>query len=137
MLRQSAIPACTSQESEPFLIEFYIDDTLLPGKSEKQLKEVKLALSERFDVKDSGELNQFIGVKIVQNPSAGTFWIGQPTYTKEVLKKFGMESCKPVATPAEVGQKLTKGTENSEYVDKVLYQSAVGSLLYLSMRDTS
>ena len=45
-----------------------------------------------------------------------------------------MESCNPVATPAEAGQKLTKGTEDSEYVDKVLYQSAVGSLLYLLMR---
>ena len=45
-----------------------------------------------------------------------------------------MESCKPVATPVEVGVKLTKGTDDSEYVDEAHYQSAVGSLLYLSMK---
>ena len=47
-----------------------------------------------------------------------------------------MENCKPVATPARSWSKIDRGTENSEYVDKVLYQSAVGLslLLYLSMR---
>ena len=123
-----------TREREQFLIGVYVDDILLAGRSEKQLREVKSALSEKFYVKDLGELNHFVGVKMVQNPCAGTLWIGQLTYTEEVLKKFGIESCKPVATPAEVGQKLTKGTENSEYVDKVLYQLAVGSLLCLSMR---
>ena len=123
-----------ARDGESFLIGVYVDDILLAGRSEKRLREIKSALMETFDLKDLGELNHFLGVKIVQNHSAGTIWIGQPTYTEEVLKKFGMESCKPVATPAEAGQKLTKGTKDSEYVDKVLYQSAVGSLLYLSMR---
>ena len=123
-----------AKDGEPFLIGIYVDDILLAGRSEKRLAKVKSDLSEKFDVKDLGELNHFLGVKIVQNHSAGTIWIGQPTYTEEVLKKFGMENCKPVATPAEAGQKLTKGTEDSEYVDKVHYQSVVGSLLYLSTR---
>ena len=45
-----------------------------------------------------------------------------------------MGNCKLLATPVEVGFKLMKGTEDSEYVDKTHYLSAVGSLLYLSMR---
>ena len=45
-----------------------------------------------------------------------------------------MEDCIPLATPIEVGLKLIKGTDDSECVDKTHYQSAVGSLLYLSMR---
>ena len=83
---------------EPFIIGIYVDDILQAGKNDKQISEVKLALAERFDVKDLGELNYFLGVKIVQNHRAGTIWIGQLTYTEEVT------------------------------------QSAVGSLLYLSMR---
>ena len=45
-----------------------------------------------------------------------------------------MENCKPLATPVELGLKLMKGTEDTVYVDKTHYLSAVGSLLYLSMR---
>ena len=31
-----------------------------------------------------------------------------------------MENCKPLSTPVDVGSKLTKGTEDSEYIDKTL-----------------
>ena len=55
-------------------------------------------------------------------------------YTEGVLKRFGMENCKQVATPVEAGVKLQKGSEDSERVDKSHYQSVVGSLLYLSTR---
>ena len=61
---------------EPFIIGIYVDDILLAGKNDKRISEVKLALAERFDVKDLGELNYFLGVKIVQNHRAGTIWIG-------------------------------------------------------------
>ena len=123
-----------AKSGEPFVVGIYVDDILLASKSYKQISEVKLALAKRFDVKDLGELNYFLGVKIVQNHRAGTIWIGQPTYIEGVLKKFGMENCKPLTTPVEVGLKLTKGTEDSEYVDKTHYQSAIGSVLYLLMR---
>ena len=39
-----------------------------------------------------------------------------------------------MATPADPGVKLTKGTEESEYVEEKHYQSMVRSLLNLSMR---
>ena len=123
-----------AKSGEPFIIVIYVDDISLAGKSDKRISEVKLALAERFDVKDLRELNYFVGVKIVQNHRACTIWIGQLTYTEGVLQKFSMENCKPLMTPVEIGSKLTKGTEDSEYVDKTHYQSAVGSLLYLSMR---
>ena len=83
----------------------YVHDILLAGKNDKQISEVKLALVERFDVKGLGELNYFLGVKIVQNHRAGTIWIGQPTYTEEVLKKFVMENCKTLPTSAEVDER--------------------------------
>ena len=67
-----------------------------------------------------------------QNSKTGEIWIGQPAYTQAVIKKFGLEHCKPVTTPVTPGMKLLKATEQSEMVDAALYQSAVGSLLYLS-----
>ena len=75
-----------------------------------------------------------MGVKRVQDCKAGTIWIGQPIYTEGILEKYGMKNCKSVATPADAGLKLTKGTEHSEYVEEKHHQSMVGSSLCLSMR---
>ena len=48
-------------------------------------------------------------------------------------KKFGLENAKEMSTPADPSTKLEKASEDSERVDQGLYQSAVGSLLYLSV----
>ena len=133
---QSASDPCIyiATDGEPFLIGVYVDDMLLAGKSKKQINNIKSTLSKRFDMKDLGELNHFLGVQVVQDHKNGTIWIGQPTYTQGMLKRFGMENCKHVATPVETGTKLQKATEKSDRVDKSHYQSIVGSLLYLSTR---
>ena len=44
-----------------------------------------------------------------------------------------MDQAKPVSTPVNASAKLVKTGEDEETVDRVKYQSAVGSLLYLSM----
>ena len=61
-----------------------------------------------------------------------TFLTILSAYAKAVIEKFGMEHSKPARTPMAQGMKLLKATEHSEMVDATLYQSAVGSLLYLS-----
>ena len=45
-----------------------------------------------------------------------------------------MSEAKPVKTPVAVNCKLLKASEEGELVDQGLYQSAVGSLLYLAIR---
>uniref|UniRef100_A0A1X7SRM0 Reverse transcriptase Ty1/copia-type domain-containing protein n=1 Tax=Amphimedon queenslandica TaxID=400682 RepID=A0A1X7SRM0_AMPQE len=73
-------------------------------------------------------------VKVVQNTEKQTIWLGQPTYTKQLLEQFNMSDAKATKTPVNPGVKLSKGIEDSEYIDADLYQSAVGKLLYLSTR---
>ena len=57
--------------------------------------------------------------------------MGQLLYVEKLLKKYGMENAKAISTPVDVGNKLVKADTNSEMIDPVLYQSAVGILLYL------
>ena len=108
------------------------------GKSDKRTVEVKEDLAKQFQVKDMGELHYFLGVKITQNQKSGEVWIGQPAYTRSllrtrsILQRFDMEKAKTASTPVDTSIKLVKATEDSSSVDQQLYQSAVGSLLYLS-----
>ena len=64
----------------------YVDDIILAGKTEKKLAEVKTKLSRKFDINDLGELIQkyFLEIKIEQREN--NIWIGQPAYTKNLLK---------------------------------------------------
>lgn len=50
-----------------------------------------------------------------------------------VAEQFGMMEAKPASTPADVNVKLVKNDGLSKEVDPVIYQSMVGSLLFISM----
>ena len=120
-------------EGEMFVIAVHVDDIVLATKSDERMAEVKKGLAEGFEVKDMGELHHFLGVKVIQNPQMGEVWIGQEAYAQRVLQKFGMENAKPIHTPVDASSRLVKMTEDCENVDQVQFQSAVGSLLYLSI----
>ena len=119
-------------EGEMFLIAVYVDDILLAGKTQKRMTEVKQALSRQFEVKDMGALHYFLGVKFIQDQTTGYVWMGQQSYTENILKRYGMQDCKTIRTPVDTSTKLVKAKDEDTFVDQAQYQSAVGSLLYLS-----
>ena len=116
----------TSTKQGLMIIAIYVDDIVIAGKSEKQIASIKSAIAKQFQVKDMGEMHYFLGVSVKQNLKMKETWIGQPLYTKTILKKFGMENAKPIHTPADPSTKLLKATKDCEMADQVLYQSAVG-----------
>ena len=120
-----------STEGETFYLGVYVDDIVLAGTTEERIREIKNALSRKFEIKDIGKLHYFLGMTIKQTDEK--IWIGQPKYTENLLKKFGMQDCKPVSTPVEPGQKLEAATDRDLTVDQQKYQSAIGSLMYLSV----
>ena len=82
-----------ASEGEMFFIAIYVDDIILAGKSGEKMKAVKEMLFANFDMKDMGLLHHFLGVKVVQNQTKRSVWIGQNT----LLERFGMENSKPVS----------------------------------------
>ncbi len=106
---------------------------VIAGKTDFQLQNVKDSLSQKFELKDLGSLRYFLGMSITQDSDSESIVINQPAYTKKLLENFGIQECKPVATPVSSSSKLIKATESDECVDKTKYQSAVGSLMYLAV----
>jgi hypothetical protein len=60
----------------------------------------------------------------------GTF-VHQTKYTKDLLRRFKMENCKPISTPIGSTAVLDPD-EDGETVDQKEYRSMIGSLLYLT-----
>ena len=111
------------------IIEVYIDDIIFGSDDDRLSQQFSKDMHSEFEMSLLGEMNFFLGLQISQL-NDGIF-ISQSKYIKEMLKKFGMEDCKPVSTPMITGCKLSKDDESKE-VDQKLYRSMIGSLLYVT-----
>jgi len=63
-------------------------------------------MKNKFDMSMMGELNYFLGLEIKQK-SAGIF-INQAKYTRELIKRFGLEGAKLSKTLMATTTKLDK-----------------------------
>jgi hypothetical protein len=59
-------------------------------------------------------------------------YLSQEKYIEEMLDNFDMEECKPKLVQMGSTDKLKKGDIEDERTDKMRYQSAVGSLMFIS-----
>ena len=124
----------TDQGGEMSLVAVYVDDLILGGRSGSKMTAVKRELSCRFEMKDLGALHHFLGIKLVQDLLTGVIWIGQPSYVKKILQRYQMQECKPVNTPVTPDVKLVVAESPNNVCDQQMYQTIVGSLLYLSTK---
>jgi len=76
-----------------------------------------------------GELTFFLGLQVRQ--ATDGIFLSQAKYLKQILKKYGMEDCKPVSTPMITGYKISSH-DDSPIVNQLEYRSMIGSLLYLT-----
>ena len=113
------------------VIAVYVDDLIILSEAEERMVEVKAMLSERFRMKDMGELHYCLGINVIQRD--GQILLSQKQFVLKKLKQFRLENVNVVATPADCNVRLQKDDGISKPVDKELYQSMVGSLLYLSV----
>ena len=117
------------------IIALYVDDLIIASNSDEKMKWTKDFLNQRFEMKDLGPLSYCLGIQIRRDRTNRILWMSQEKYISDVLKRFNMSDCRPVATPLEPGVRLTKDMgpatqKEMEDMRKVPYRSAVGSLMY-------
>jgi hypothetical protein len=86
-------------------------------------------MSKELEMSMIGELTYFLGFQVKQMKD-GNF-LSQEKYTKDLLKRFNMEKCKPIKTPMPTNGHLDLDGGGNP-VDQTLYHSIIGSLLYLT-----
>ena len=91
-------------------LALYVDDLFLLCLYLGRISGVKGQLGHKFKMKDLGEARFLLGLEIRRQPNGDVF-LCQEKYYGEVLVKFGMDACNPAATPLELGQVFTQGSQ--------------------------
>jgi hypothetical protein len=83
---------------------------------------------QKFKMSMMGELTFFLGFQVKQLKEA--IFISQTKYMQDILNRFGMKDAKPIKTLMGTNRYLDLDAEGKS-VDQKVYQSMIGSLLYL------
>nr|GEV86376.1 hypothetical protein [Tanacetum cinerariifolium] len=86
----------------------------------------KKFLSSRFSMKDMGEADVILGIKIKRENKRNV--ITQSHYIEKILKKFNHEDCSSMSTPMDPVEKLKPNT--GKPIDQLEYSRAIGCLMY-------
>ena len=99
------------------------------------LSGVKDWLHKQFDMKDLGEANYILGIKLIRDRKNKLLALSQASYIDKILVRFNMENSKRGSLPFRHGIHLSKEQspktpEQKERMSRIPYASAVGSLMY-------
>nr|GEW16916.1 retrovirus-related Pol polyprotein from transposon TNT 1-94 [Tanacetum cinerariifolium] len=110
------------KSSNLIIIQIYVDDIIFGSTCQDMCGEFAKIMHDEFEMSMMDELNFFFGLQIKQMKDE--IFFNQSKYTKEMLKKFGLEESKPMKTPMSFDTKLTKD-EECESVDSTKYRGMI------------
>ena len=105
-----------------------VDDILIFGTNIDAINEVKSFLSKNFDMKDLGEADVILNIKLIKDENGIT--LSQSHYVEKILSRFGYVDSKPSPTPFDSSVILLKNKKIAK--DQLRYSQIIGSLMYLA-----
>ena len=119
-------------QEESIYVAVWVDDLIIACKNQEKLHDFKKSIARKFKMTDLGSIQHCLGMRICYNLNNQVISIDQEKYIEDLLEKFSMHNCKPVATPL-----IPNSTVNKEEPDISLdqhvtkFQELIGSLMYL------
>ena len=110
------------------IMVLFVDDLLIASKNEQMLQNEKKLLGGKFEMKDLREAHYILEIQIMRDRNKKRIMLHQSKYLMQLLEKFGMKDCKPVAIPQDENVKLLPKEEEPDGKGK--YQALIGSITY-------
>jgi hypothetical protein len=122
---------CTNDWAVVF---FFVDDIVLLYRKQDQPAADQLirSLKARYQMKDLGNLQWFLGIRIIRNREARKLWLCQDSYIENITAKFNIEpkdqfKGNPIPTN---DLQLNSDTASRDQVN--YYQQKIGSINYIA-----
>jgi hypothetical protein len=111
-----------------FVCQIYVDDIIFGSTNKSFCDEFSKIMMDRFERFIMRVLTFFLGFQIKQAKEEN--FISQMKYTRDILKKFGMDKVKPIKTSMGTNGHLDLDLSGTS-IDQKAYRSMIGSLIYL------
>ncbi|XP_019171416.1 PREDICTED: uncharacterized protein LOC109166971 [Ipomoea nil] len=111
------------------LVQIYVDDIIFGSTNNSLCVKFSKLMQNKFEMSMMGELNYFLGLQVKQLKE-GVF-INQAKYTRDLIKKFGLDGKSSIKIPMSTSIRLDKD-EDGKDADQTKYRGMIGSLLYLT-----
>ncbi|GJY62669.1 retrovirus-related pol polyprotein from transposon TNT 1-94 [Tanacetum coccineum] len=108
----------------------YVDDLLITGSSKIEIQNLKSQLSSHIHMKDLGELNYFLGLKICRSEQG--IFISQKKYTLDLLIEARLSNAKAYKLPMDSHVKL-QADMGTPLPDPEVYRRYIGKLIYITI----
>uniref|UniRef100_A0A6N2MH16 Integrase catalytic domain-containing protein n=1 Tax=Salix viminalis TaxID=40686 RepID=A0A6N2MH16_SALVM len=108
------------------MILLYVDDMIITGNDEQEIRKLKQFLNGCFRIKDLGLLKYFLGVEVARSKEGIS--ICQRKYTLDILEEaglLGVNTMEPDMTLAS--------TDSDTLKDPTQYRRLIGKLIYLTI----
>lgn len=116
-------------------VAIYVDDLLIFGADKPAIATLKKNLSNRFHMSDLGPVAYYLGLEVQRARANKTIRLSQKTYLRKILVDLNMTNLRGAQNPMDPNLTLEPAAKDHVAVDseKLRYQSAVGSLMYLML----
>ena len=81
------------------MVSLYVDDLIITGSASHLIEDIKIQLSQSFEMKDLGEIHYCLGLEIWRE--GNKTMVTQSKYTREILERFNMREIKAMSTPLD------------------------------------
>jgi hypothetical protein len=113
----------------------YVDDLLEGGNDKGERARMKTALEKEYQIRDLGRVSFFLGMSCKWDEFGGCK-MSQTAYIIRILQRFRMADAAPAQAPYKKGYKpceedCPQTEEDQLKMNKIPYQEAIGSLMYL------
>ena len=117
------------------ITDTYTDDIFGASNSDEETRKRKDEIGRVWEIKDVGETEYFLGMRVQQDLAAGTIRLTQRPYWEHVLNRFGLDNVIPRNTPLPVGIVLDnsmspKTDSEKRKMDNKPYRSILGSVMW-------
>ncbi len=121
----------SNRDEAILMISVYVDDFLLASNNPQALQWLKSGISNKYNVKDLGEVRTIIGWQVTRDRITGTLKINQSSFIRDLIESENMTDCNSVSIPIKAGCfiEMSKPGDYGEG-DIKPYQRLIGKLMY-------
>lgn len=127
--KQSSEEPCVFY-NDIMIIFIYVDDmvTIYRKQSYVQFATFRDQLSQQFEMKQLGELQWFLGVRVIRDRQQRKIWLLQDAYIEKIVQKYG-HSSRHAKTPLPT-YPLERSNDQASTSQIKYYQGLIGHLQY-------